>query len=158
VAAGVVLAVGLGCAGHSVAGGQVSVSGAVFAAALLAGPLWLAGRRELTAPMIALLLTFGQLLVHVAFLGSHDPAAHADSTPWVMWLAHTAAGALLGLWLRVGERKLWQAAKRRVAMLVRPRLPRAVAVLVRVARQTPHAATSAPLRHSIVLRGPPAGV
>jgi hypothetical protein len=57
----------------------------------------------------------------------------------------------------VGERRLWQAARRRIAMLVRPRLPRAVAVLVRVAHPAPHPATSALLRHSIVLRGPPAG-
>ncbi|MFC7615250.1 hypothetical protein ACFQV2_18795 [Actinokineospora soli] len=93
VTLGVALAVGLGSAGHLLAGGRASWSGVLFAAVLLAGPMWLAGRRELTWPVLAVLLSLGQLVVHVAFLGvgSHDPDVHSGPSAWLMWAAHAAA-------------------------------------------------------------------
>lgn len=154
---GVAMAVGLGCAGHAVAGGRVAWSGALFAAVLVAGPMWLAARRELTWPVLALLLSLGQFVVHVAFLGvgSHDPGVHSGASSWPMLAAHAVAGAVIALWLRVGERRLWRAARRCLTVLL-VWLPRPVVVVVAAGDGDPVVGVSALLRHSIVLRGPPA--
>ncbi|GAA4440536.1 hypothetical protein GCM10023148_47710 [Actinokineospora soli] len=157
VTLGVALAVGLGGAGHLLAGGRASWSGVLFAAVLLAGPMWLAGRRELTWPVLAVLLSLGQLVVHVAFLGvgSHDPDVHSGPSAWLMWAAHAAAGALLAVWLRVGERRLWRAARRCLDVLT-TWLPEPVVVVCPAGSTDPAVGVSALLRHCIVLRGPPA--
>lgn len=89
------------------------------------------------------------------------PAALLDHLP--MFLAHAAAGVLVGLWLAVGERAVWTLlglAARRVlaplAVVLRPvtpaRLPRPA-----VAHLHPlHRAARDRVTRSVVRRGPPA--
>ena len=93
-----------------------------------------------------------------------DPAALVDHLP--MFLAHTAAGVLVGLWLAVGERAVWALLALAVALAVRTVLaplpaPRA---LTPARRPRPAAAQLHPLHRaprdrvarSVVRRGPPA--
>ncbi|WP_107766819.1 hypothetical protein [Nocardioides terrigena] len=90
-----------------------------------------------------------------------DPASLLDHAP--MFLAHAAAGVLVGLWLAVGERAVWSL----LTLAVRTVLAPLVAVLVPLTparRLRPAVAHLHPLHRtalervggSVVRRGPPA--
>ena len=90
-----------------------------------------------------------------------DPASLLDHAP--MFLAHAAAGVLVGLWLAVGERAVWAL----LALAVRTVLAPLVVVLVPLTparRPRPAVAHLHPLHRtalqrvarSVVRRGPPA--
>jgi hypothetical protein len=90
-----------------------------------------------------------------------DPASLLDHAP--MFLAHAAAGVLVGLWLAVGERAVWAL----LALAVRAVLAPLVAVLLpltparrprpAVAHLHPHHRTALQrVARSVVRRGPPA--
>lgn len=144
--------------------------GTVVSAPLLtrpAGPARIAG-----------LLVVGQTGVHVVLtaLAGHEgdePAGHVHGPEWLhhltedlsgahaaMALAHAAAAAVVGLWLAVGERALWELIWRAVLLL----LPRVDVVPV---GDLPHVAPGDEtllrgrtdlLRRTVRRRGPPRAV
>lgn len=89
-----------------------------------------------------------------------DPAALLEHLP--MFLAHTAAGVLVGLWLAVGERAVWAL----LALAVRTVLAPLVVLLPLTPSRRPrpavahlhplHRTTLARVARSVVRRGPPA--
>src|SRR5206468_844822 len=107
------------------------------------------------------------LFVGTAFMSTTtDPAAHAGHGvlgPELVLLVHVLGAAIAGAWLRCGERRAVEAARRAVASL-----HRLIAWLLGEWRTAcspaPRCAIAAParevltarLRHSIVHRGPPA--
>jgi hypothetical protein len=127
---------------------------------------------------IAGLLVVGQTGVHVVLtaLAGHEgdePAGHVPGPEWLhhltedlsgthaaMALAHAAAAAVVGLWLAVGERALWELLSRAVHLL----LPRVRVVPVHDApRVVPGDETvlrshTDLLRRTVRRRGPPPSV
>ncbi|WP_034271565.1 hypothetical protein [Haloechinothrix halophila] len=169
---------GVGCAvftgtlGHVAAGGHWSSAGVAFAAVLLVGPTWLLCGREQRFPRIAALLLLGQLVTHESFLlvgaatrhaAHHHAASVGEHVP--MLAGHLAAAAAVGWWLRLGERRVWRAARTAVTV-VRRCLLRLLSVLLGIligGVVDPHHATPHPppvrrrrlSRQPILRRGPP---
>lgn len=178
-----VVAVATGAAGHLVAGGAVAALGIVGATAGMAAGAWALTRRERHWKDIAALLLAGQLLTHVllqlASLLLLDPAAvhqaadAAHAGHWwpspMMLLAHALAAGVTAGWLRWGERLVWAAARRTACAAAA-----AVTALRGLLSTNPGGGPVAPLglidatwlrpaqpqpqrlRHSVVLRAPPA--
>lgn len=175
-ASGIGVALIAGGGAHVAAGGIWSTFAAMAAALLLIGPAWLLCRDERGWAAIAALLAAGQFVVHGTFMATavlfpiaHAGERHASMTPVPsapMLTFHLAAAAAVGWWLRLGERRLWRAARAAVSAMA--------GVLRRLLHPTPdpaagHGDPSAPpapagaarrqvrlLSHAIVLRGPPA--
>ncbi|WP_117199247.1 hypothetical protein [Nocardiopsis sp. TNDT3] len=151
----------------------VPLGGLLVGAALVYASAWAATGRERGLGAIAGWMAWGQLALHLVFstaqaAGAHgahaaDPAAvEAASGGARMLVAHVVAGAVCAWWLRQGEAALFAylrlaaAALLPVLVLAAPRLvPERVPSAPLPERRTP--APAAPyLRHSLVLRGPPA--
>lgn len=135
-------------------------------AALLGGLLLVlltartAARRERGTLGLVLGLGATQLGFHVAFLGEHHHGAAHPAAGGAMTLAHVAAVGAVAGWLRIGEARVWAAA-RRVRDAVRwPPAPLALAA-VPPARRPPasagrhDAAPSLLLTVTVRRRGPP---
>ena len=161
-------------AGVTTAGGHLLGTGApppmvglLLALALTAAGSWWLTRHERGWERLAAAQLVAQLGGHALFVGTAtDMAAHTgrgELGPELVLLVHVLGAAVAGGWLRCGERRAVETARRAVAALHRliSRLlgewrttvtqarPRAVDALAGVAL-TPR------LRHSIVHRGPPA--
>ncbi|MBX6767239.1 MAG: hypothetical protein IRY90_08830 [Actinomadura rubrobrunea] len=137
-----------------------------------AAALPLAGH-ERSLPTIFGGLLGGQFVLHALFstgephchrLGSAHPAPAADHGGTAMAIAHLLAAAVSAWWLRRGERAAWRLARLAASVLLRPlwltfSAPAPQAPRAAVPRTRPSAPPRvAPLRHVLVLRGPPAPV
>jgi hypothetical protein len=166
VASGTIAPLVVGSAGHLAAGGSWSAAPVAVAAVLLVGPAWILSRRELGLPSIAMMLVSGQVMTHAALMlsssGDHSDMA-IPAGPVVLY--HFLAALVTSWWLRRGEQRLWEGARRVMAAVCR--------CVCHLLRTAPHAGANchtvrvipAPesgarrfrilLRHAIVLRGPP---
>lgn len=156
--AGVVAASLLGGVAHIAAGGAWSGPGIALGAVLLTLPTWLLTGKERGWPTISALLFGGQLVVHASFA----VAGHEITVPSPTMLSyHLITAALVGWWLRRGERALWRAAWKAVAeisealrrLLDDPLRARTLSAPVRAPSAVQRLAV---LRHAITLRAPPA--
>jgi hypothetical protein len=169
----------VGVVAHLV-GGRAPTAGGVGAALLaLTALAWPLTAREHGWLTIAGVQLAGQQAVH-AFLGSsllgspvlgstgehhHASAAVVGALPvdLMLW-GHVVAAALVAVWLRHGERRTWTAARRAARTLV-ARWRRLLALFDRVdapsvdgrtpSRHDPRPQRPAPLRYTVVRRGPP---
>jgi hypothetical protein len=167
-AAAVAVAVVTTSGGHLLStGAPPPLTGLLLALALTTVTSWWLTRDERGWERLAAAQLGAQLAGHALFVGTAtDPAAHAGHGvlgPELVLLAHVLGAAVAGVWLRCGERRAVEAARRAVAALRRlitrllgewrtargPASRRPVDALVPVVL-TPR------LRHSIVHRGPPA--
>lgn len=170
---GIAVALLIGSAVHLAGGGTWSPRAAAVAVALLLGPAWLLSRRERQLPSIAALLVSGQVLTHVALemdaaFGSERAGMGAPSLMHEgrAVFYHLLAALVVGWWLREGERRAWQGARRAVAAVCR-----CVCHLLDAAPGTRFASRARPvipapdpelpgtrvvLRHAIVPHAPPA--
>jgi hypothetical protein len=175
-AAGVTLAAAAG--GHLGSGAAaLSVPGLLTAAVALVAPAWwLTGRERGWGPLAGALLA-GQLAAHALFTAT-SPAAEAGmhlshghhAAGWLpielMLLGHLLAAAVGAAWLRRGERRAWDAARRAAAalhqtmsmLLGRPvQVPADGVVLRWNTREGRPVQQRMVLRHTIIQRGPPLG-
>lgn len=155
----------LGAAGHALAGGDVPPLGVLVAVLALIGPAWLlAGRERGWIPVAAAQLA-GQQAVHAGLeaTGGMSSGMSGGLVPHDLMLQlHVVAAVLVAGWLRRGEQRTWEVA-RRAARAVTAWLLRALAVRPRpaVARPAPArtpallAPATAVLRHTLGRRGPP---
>jgi len=141
--------------------------GTVVSAPLLTRP---AGPARIVGLLVA-----GQTGVHVVLtaLGGHEgdePAGHVHGPEWLhhltedlsgthatMALAHAAAAAVVGLWLAVGERALWDLLRHAVRLLL-PRVgvvPVADVTRVGPGNETALRARTDLLQRTVRRRGPP---
>lgn len=164
VAAGVATA--LGAVGHVLAGGSTGAGPLLLAFGAAVAAIWPLTSRERGWATIAVVQIAVQAAVHVA-LGwntvehHHAAAAVPDD---VMVYAHLAAGLLTAALLRLGEHRVWAAARRAAARWARwwswlaavptagPPHVRPHVVVTQVLRSEPVL-----LRHVLVRRGPPVG-
>ena len=114
------VAVPVGLTGHLAARGQAPDEASVllaFAAVVLGHRVLVAGR-ERSWPVLTAWLAAAQLLLHVVLPAAqasghvHGPAGGAAPSAPLMVAAHAVAAAVLGWFLRQGERALWSAARR----------------------------------------------
>lgn len=160
VAAGTATAFGAG--GHVLVGGTVTLPVLVAALVAAAVPAWILAGRERGWAWIAGLQVGTQQLVHAALSATGPPVDNAGLVPHdVMFHGHVLAGLLTAAALRLGERRLWDAA-RRVAERVARWCRRLVIVLPPPIQAAPVDAVAPvagrpgrALRHVLVLRGPP---
>jgi hypothetical protein len=157
----------VGSAAHVAAGGTWSAPPIVAVAVLLFGPLWVLSRRELGLPGIATLLVSGQLVTHAALMfgSAHTPMADTAMPAAPSLAFHLLAAAGAGWWMRRGERRVWEHARRVLSAVCRcvchllhdapPVDVEAAVVVIPRSRVGTHRGRLA-LRHAIVLRGPPA--
>ena len=161
-------------AGVTTAGGHLLGTGApppmvglLLALALTAAGSWWLTRHERGWERLAAAQLAAQLGGHALFVGTAtDPAAHAGRGvlgPELVLLVHALGAAVAGAWLRCGERRAVEAARRAVAALQRlvSRLLGEWRPTVTQARPRAFDARAGVpltprLRHSIVHRGPPA--
>jgi hypothetical protein len=154
-------AVALGLAGHVLAGGAPTVSGVGLAFLAVLVPSWLLAGRERSWTAIAGVQIAAQQVVHpLLVLTSAMPAS--DAVPHdLMFFLHVLGACVMAVWLRLGERRLWAAARRLAARLVRwisrllgvPLAPATPASSGPVGYVPP--AAPVVLRHSLRRRGPP---
>jgi hypothetical protein len=148
-------------------GAPAPLTGVLLALALTTVASWWLTRDERGWERLAVAQLGAQLGGHALFVGTAtDPAVHAGHGvlgPELVLLVHVLGAAVSGAWLRCGERRAVEAARRAVAGLRRllcrllaewrtarpPARRRRVDARARVSL-TPR------LRHSIVHRGPPA--
>lgn len=156
-----VAATALGLAGHLAAGGGLTLTGTALAFVAVLVPSWLLAGRERGWTVIAGVQIAAQQVIH-PLLVSTSGAAPAVALPHdLMFFLHVLGALAMAMWLRLGERRLWVAARRLAAHLARwsarlieaPR-PRPHAVAVRFRAFTPPP-LDAPLRHVLSRRGPP---
>ncbi|WP_017571486.1 hypothetical protein [Nocardiopsis halotolerans] len=151
----------------------VPLVGLLVGAALVYAFAWSATGRERGLGAIAGWMAWGQLALHLVFSMAQSAGAHgahasgpaaveAASGGTEMLVAHLVAGAVCAWWLRQGEAALFSylrlaaAALLPVLVLAVPRaLPERVPPAPLPERNTPAPVTPY-LRHSLVLRGPPA--
>lgn len=174
-----VVVLALAAAAHGSAGGALPSAGHVMLLAAVVGlPAWFVTSRRVSPGALLLLVIGGQWLLHTAFGAmAHGPAAaevaHHAAAPAAMpaahaltpsmAAAHTAAAALVALWLAAGERLLFlmlDAATARPLRALRLLLVPASAAPSRIARETSRVLV---LRRRLVgvalsWRGPPASV
>lgn len=137
--------------------------GVLVAALALLGPAWLlAGRERGWIPIAAAQLA-GQQAVHAGLEATSGMGMAGGLVPHDLMLQlHVVAAVLVAGWLRRGERRTWDVA-RRAARAVTAWLLRVLAVGPRpaVARPAPTRApallapATAVLRHTLGRRGPP---
>ncbi len=156
-------ATALGAAGHALAGGDVPPLGVLVAALALLGPAWLlAGRERGWIPIAAAQLA-GQQAVHAGLEATGGMGMTGGLVPHDLMLQlHVVAAVLVAGWLRRGERRTWEVARRAAravaAWLRRVLAPRprpAVAVAATTGRPALFAPATAVLRHTLGRRGPP---
>ena len=174
-----VVVLALAAAAHGSAGGALPSAGHVMLLAAVVGlPAWFVTSRRVSPGALLLFVIGGQWLLHTAFGAmAHGPAAaeaaHHAAAPAAMpaahaltpsmAAAHTAAAALVALWLAAGERLLFlmlDAATARPLRALRLLLVPASAAPSRIARETSRVLV---LRRRLVgvalsWRGPPASV
>lgn len=168
-AAAVAVAVVTTCGGHLLStGAPPPLVGLLLTLALTTVTSWWLTRDERGWERLAAAQLGAQLGGHALFVGTAtDPAVHAGHGvlgPELVLLAHVLGAAVAGAWLRCGERRAVEAARRAVAALRRlvSRLLGEWRAARRPARRRPMDAlvrgvlTTERLRHSIVHRGPPA--
>ncbi|MCY9785372.1 hypothetical protein KIK06_15920 [Nocardiopsis sp. EMB25] len=158
--------------GHSLSSGHgVPLGGLIVGSALVYAVAWAVTGRERGLGAIAGWMAWSQSALHLVYTtaqsagghhGSYDEALAAASGSGGMLAVHAAAGAVCAWWLRQGEAALF-AYLRLVAVALLPLL-----ALATVSPSPPRPRTTgsaAPprgretvlyLRHSLVLRGPPA--
>jgi hypothetical protein len=155
--------------GHLLAtGAPPPLTGMLLAVALTAVAAWRLTRDERGWERLAAAQLVAQIGGHALFVATaSDPATHAGHGvlgPELVLLAHVVGAAVAATWLRCGERRAVEAARRAVAALRRlvTRLlsawrPAHPAVVTRRTSGAPaRGLLAARLRHSIVHRGPPA--
>ncbi len=159
-------ATGLGAAGHALAGGPVPLAGLAAAGAVALAVTWAAAGRERGTTAIAALQVGLQQFVHTVLAGPGPNPGAAVLPHELMFHVHVAAGLLVALLLRAGERRTWAAA-RRVAARVAARTAALLALHrtgpgplrrrapIPVAPPPPRTRPQPLLRHVQVLRGPP---
>ncbi|NYH51538.1 hypothetical protein HNR06_001127 [Nocardiopsis arvandica] len=172
VFASVCTAVSVG--GHTLTSDHgVPFGGLLAGAALVYAFAWAATGRERGLGAIAGWMAWGQLALHLVFSTAQSAGAHGahaagpaavEAAPGGadMLAAHMAAGAVCAWWLRQGEAALFSYLRLTASAL----LP---LLVLAVPRLTPERVPSSPfperdapapvtpyLRHSLVLRGPPA--
>ncbi|GAA2561637.1 hypothetical protein [Pseudonocardia hydrocarbonoxydans] len=157
------LATALGTAGHLLAGGVVSTGPVVLALVLAGVPAWLlTGRERGWLTIAGAQLVLGQV-VHAALSAGHPHDATGLLPHDLMLYAHVLAALMGATALRVGERRVWAAARRlsgRVAAWWRGLT--GVGAPVTGPAPVPVRSPDRPchpgllLRHSRALRGPPA--
>lgn len=155
-------AVGLGMAGHALAGGSPTLLGALLAALSVFVPSWLLAGRERGWSVIAVVQVAGQQVVHpllVTASGAPEPSALPHD---MMFFLHVVGALVMAVWLRLGERRAWAATRRLVARLVLW-LSRLLATPPAPVPTPPRAQDGPPvprprpvlLRHALSRRGPP---
>ncbi len=172
----VCLAVSAG--GHAAASGHgVPLVGLAAGAALVFLSAWAGSGRERGLGAITAWMLWGQLALHLLYSVTTSSTAHAGHDPGSvaagaqamadasgsggMLLLHLAAAAVCAWWLRQGEAALFAylrlvaAALLPLLLVVLPRVP-APPRAVRPTAPAPPRPTAPYLRHSLVLRGPPA--
>jgi hypothetical protein len=166
--AAVAVAVITTCGGHLLSTGTPPpLTGLLLALALTTVASWWLTRDERGWERLAAAQLVAQLGGHALFIGTAvDPAAHAGHGalgPELVLLAHVLGAAVAGAWLRCGERRAVEAARRAVAALRRliSRLLGEWRMARRPGGRRPVGAPvrgvlTARLRYSIVHRGPPA--
>jgi hypothetical protein len=148
-------------------GAPPPLTGLLLALALTIVTSWWLTRDERGWERLAGAQLGAQLAGHALFVGTAaDPAAHVGHGvlgPELVLLAHVLGAAVAGAWLRSGERRAVEAARRAVVALRRfvSRLLGEWPTARRPARRRPVGAPvcgvpTGRLRHSIVQRGPPA--
>lgn len=156
------MAAGVGSAAHALGGGTPSIAGVAVALAVLLGPAWLLAGRERKFGTVAGVQLAGQQLVH-AWLELDPAGAHLPPPDDVSLYGHVLAGLAVAVWLRSGERRVWNAARSAAAAVARwwrwaqarrasPPAPPAPPVAVPDVR---HRRVVAVLAHVVVRRGPP---
>jgi hypothetical protein len=164
IASGIVVPLILGSAAHVAAGGTWSAPPIVAVAVLLFGPVWVLSRRELGLLGIATLLVSGQLITHAALMfgSAHMADTAMPGAPSLAFHLLAAAGA--GWWMRRGERRVWEHARRVVNAVGRcvchllhgaPPVDAAAAVVLIPTSGVGTRRGRLVLRHVIVLRAPP---
>jgi len=167
--AGAVVAAGITTSGGHVLGTGAAppLMGLLTALALTTAASWWLTRDERGWERLAAAQLGAQLGGHALFVGTAtEPAVHAGHGvlgPELVLLAHVLGAAVSGAWLRCGERRAAEAARRAVAAL--RRLLCLLLAEWRTARRParrrpvdarPRVSVTPRLRHSIVHRGPPA--
>ncbi|MGQ0572793.1 MAG: hypothetical protein ACT4RN_01170 [Pseudonocardia sp.] len=160
--ASAVAATALGLAGHVAAGGEPTLTGAALAFLVVALPSWSLAGCERGWTTIAAVQIGAQQVVHPLLVASSAVAVPAALPHDLMFFLHVLGALLMAGWLRVGERRLWAAARRFAEHLARwrrglfdappappPRAPRLRPVTVVAPVLTE------PLRHTLRRRGPP---
>ncbi|MBC6466459.1 MFS transporter [Actinomadura alba] len=159
----------LAAVGHMAAGRPVAPGSAGVGLAIVAGVTVLLAGQERSFPTIVGGLLGGQFVLHALFAqaggGGHHHAPEVLTHPGggrpAMTLAHVSAALLTAWWLRRGEAVLWTLARRIAAAVVRPLAlpgaPHPASPRLSVPPEDPPLRRLlAPLRHVVILRGPPA--
>jgi hypothetical protein len=161
--------VALAAGGHLAAGMPVSPGSAGAGLTIVVGVgLLMAGRERSLRTIVGGVLA-GQFGLHALFAQAagggghhHAPEAltHSSSGRPAMTVAHVSAALVTAWWLRRGEAVIWRLA-RRIAAAIRPlppaAAPRPVSPPAPVPPDDPPLRRSpTPLRHVVILRGPPA--
>jgi hypothetical protein len=144
---------------HAACGGTVDLTGAGWAFAALAGPAWWVTGRERGWAMLAGAQLAAQQVAHVAMAGPAADVHAGGLLPMdLMLYLHLAAAALAAVWLRIGERRAWAAARavlRICVLVVAGPLPVVGVPSTRCPAAPVARVRSALLRHALARRGPP---
>lgn len=155
----------LGALAHSNAEASQVGPGSVLAFSSVLALSWVATARQVTWPVIALILAGGQALTHAALAAGHAGGSHAHDTGAVglpvvapvdgrMIALHAGAWLVLTLLFTVGERALWRSVDRLCTPWVVPVTPLPRPRLVAFA---PREAVPALAHHQVRGRAPPLG-
>lgn len=168
-AGALVAAIATTAGGHLLGTGALPpLNGLLLAVLGLAVPAWWLAGNERGWERLAAAQLAAQLGGHALFVATAtDPAAHTGHSvlgPELVLLAHVAAAAVAGAWLRAGERRAAAAARRLIAalghllrsLLRRWRAARGRGGPARLESVPVRGLLAARLRYSIVHRGPPA--
>lgn len=164
-AAGVAFsATALGGAGHLLGGGSIRPALLLLAAGLAVVATWSLAGRERGWLTVAATQVGLQQVAHLV-LAAGVATDGAGLLPHDLMLqTHVLAGCLMATLLRAGERRIWATARRLAAGVTRwcrdvlacPAVPVAVAAAVPAPVRSMR--LRCPLRHAVVLRGPPVPV
>jgi len=102
----------LGLAGHALAGGVASPGGALLAFLAVLFPSWLLAGRECSWAVIAGVQFAAQQVVHPLLVAASDKPDPAGLPPDLMFSMHVFGAIGIATWLRLGERRVWTAARR----------------------------------------------
>lgn len=152
------VAVLVAMAAHSGVGGAVDLAGAGWAFAALVAPSWWLTRRERGWPVLAVAQLAAQQAAHLLLNGSGDVHAAGPLPMDLMLHVHLLAAAFAAVWLRVGERRAWAAARATVRgclLLVAPSVTVPPPATARPVVAPPARRPTALLQHVLARRGPP---